>query len=231
MWTLSTIARMCGRCPLRSRDDAGERRRESVPAQGTAPPRCRPVRARRGRPRAGAVGRPGRGRAARGDAHGRRGPQHRLPAFRGPRCAARRGPRRGDRSARGTHGRWDERGPRGAAHTDRCPPPAPSGRPCLSRVRPHRTGPLRHRVRAPRSPWRPADRRRSGTARPSSGGPRQPRQAGILGSARRPNIEYPIWASVHGLAVLLRGPLRSLPERDKMRLEDQVLAFVAAAVS
>ena len=56
-------------------------------------------------------------------------------------------------------------------------------------------------------------------------------RAGILGSARRPNIEYPIWASVHGLAVLLRGPLRSLPERDKMRLEDQLLAFVAAAVS
>ena len=55
--------------------------------------------------------------------------------------------------------------------------------------------------------------------------------AGILGSARRPNIEYPIWASVHGLAVLLRGPLRSLPERDRMRLEDQMLAFVGAAVS
>ena len=54
---------------------------------------------------------------------------------------------------------------------------------------------------------------------------------GILGSARRPNIEYPIWASVHGLAVLLRGPLRSLPERDRMRLEDQMLAFVGAAVS
>ena len=55
--------------------------------------------------------------------------------------------------------------------------------------------------------------------------------AGILGSARRPNIEYPIWASVHGLAVLLRGPLRSLPERDRMRLEEQMLAFVGAAVS
>lgn len=55
--------------------------------------------------------------------------------------------------------------------------------------------------------------------------------AGILGSARRPDIEYPIWASVHGLAVLLRGPLRSLPERDRMRLEDQLLAFVGAAVS
>ena len=55
--------------------------------------------------------------------------------------------------------------------------------------------------------------------------------AGILGSARRPNLEYPIWASVHGLAVLLRGPLRSLPERDRRCLEDQMLAFIGAAVS
>ncbi len=55
--------------------------------------------------------------------------------------------------------------------------------------------------------------------------------AGVLGPARRPNIEYPIWASVHGLAVLLRGPLRSLPEREKQRLEEQMLAFIAAAVS
>jgi AcrR family transcriptional regulator len=55
--------------------------------------------------------------------------------------------------------------------------------------------------------------------------------AGVLGSARRPNIEYLIWASVHGLAVLLRGPLQSLPERGKTRLEDQMLAFIGAAVS
>lgn len=55
--------------------------------------------------------------------------------------------------------------------------------------------------------------------------------AGILASDRRPNIEYPIWASVHGLAVLLRGPLQSLPEREKTRLEPQILAFIGAAVS
>jgi AcrR family transcriptional regulator len=55
--------------------------------------------------------------------------------------------------------------------------------------------------------------------------------AGILAADRRPNIEYPIWASVHGLAVLLRGPLQSLPERDKTRLETQLLAFIGAAVS
>jgi AcrR family transcriptional regulator len=29
-------------------------------------------------------------------------------------------------------------------------------------------------------------------------------QAGVLEPARRPNIEYPTWATVHGLAVLLR---------------------------
>jgi AcrR family transcriptional regulator len=55
--------------------------------------------------------------------------------------------------------------------------------------------------------------------------------AGILDSARRPDIEYPIWAGVHGLAVLLRGPLQSLPEREKARLEDRMLAFIGAAVS
>jgi AcrR family transcriptional regulator len=55
--------------------------------------------------------------------------------------------------------------------------------------------------------------------------------AGILAPARRPDIEYPTWASVHGLAVLLRGPLRSLGEREKARLEAQMLAFIEASVS
>jgi AcrR family transcriptional regulator len=55
--------------------------------------------------------------------------------------------------------------------------------------------------------------------------------AGSLAAARRPNIEYPIWASVHGLAVLLRGPLQSLPEREHDRLAGQMLAFIEAAVS
>ena len=55
--------------------------------------------------------------------------------------------------------------------------------------------------------------------------------AGILTSARRPGIEYPTWASVHGLAVLLRGPLRALTEREKLRLEAQLLAFIGASIS
>jgi AcrR family transcriptional regulator len=56
-------------------------------------------------------------------------------------------------------------------------------------------------------------------------------QAGLLEPARRPNIEYPTWATVHGLAVLLRGPLRSLPDREKTRLETETLAFIGAALS
>jgi hypothetical protein len=55
-------------------------------------------------------------------------------------------------------------------------------------------------------------------------------EAGVLEPARRPNIEYPTWATVHGLAVLLRGPLSSLPDRDKSRLESQTLAFIGASL-
>jgi hypothetical protein len=40
-----------------------------------------------------------------------------------------------------------------------------------------------------------------------------------------------VWATVHGVAVLLRGPLRSLPEREKRRLENETLAFIGAALS
>lgn len=56
-------------------------------------------------------------------------------------------------------------------------------------------------------------------------------QTGILEPGRRPNIEYPTWATVHGLAVLLRGPLLGLPDREKTRLEAETLAFIGAALS
>lgn len=56
-------------------------------------------------------------------------------------------------------------------------------------------------------------------------------EAGILAADRRPNIAYPIWASVHGLAMLFRGPLAPLSEPDKIRLERQVLSFINASVS
>jgi AcrR family transcriptional regulator len=56
-------------------------------------------------------------------------------------------------------------------------------------------------------------------------------EAGLLDPTRRPDIEYPTWAAVHGLAVLLRGPLRLLSDRQKAHLEAQMLAFVSASLS
>jgi AcrR family transcriptional regulator len=56
-------------------------------------------------------------------------------------------------------------------------------------------------------------------------------EAGLLDPARRPNIEYATWATVHGLAMLLRGPLRSLPEREKTQLETELSAFIGSALS
>jgi AcrR family transcriptional regulator len=56
-------------------------------------------------------------------------------------------------------------------------------------------------------------------------------EAGILDPARRSSVDYPMWATVHGLAVLLRGPLRSLPDREKSRIEVQTLAFIGASLS
>ena len=56
-------------------------------------------------------------------------------------------------------------------------------------------------------------------------------EAGLLEPARRPGIEYPTWATVHGLAVLLRGPLRSLSEREKTRLAAETLAFIEASLT
>jgi AcrR family transcriptional regulator len=55
-------------------------------------------------------------------------------------------------------------------------------------------------------------------------------EAGVLDPARRPDVEYPTWATVHGLAVLFRGPLRELPDREKARLEDQARAFIEASM-
>ena len=56
-------------------------------------------------------------------------------------------------------------------------------------------------------------------------------EVGLLEPALRPSDEYPTWATVHGLAVLLRGPLRSLSEREKTRLAAETLAFIEASVS
>jgi AcrR family transcriptional regulator len=53
-------------------------------------------------------------------------------------------------------------------------------------------------------------------------------EAGVLGTQRREGIEYPIWSTVHGLAVLTgQGPLRVVPDAMRHRLEQLTLAFIA----
>jgi AcrR family transcriptional regulator len=51
--------------------------------------------------------------------------------------------------------------------------------------------------------------------------------AGVLDRQRRDGIEYPIWSTVHGLAVLTRqGPLRDLPDATRHHLEDLTRTFI-----
>jgi AcrR family transcriptional regulator len=51
--------------------------------------------------------------------------------------------------------------------------------------------------------------------------------AGVLDRRRRDGIEYPIWATVHGLAVLTgQGPLRDLPDATRHHLEDLTRTFI-----
>ena len=52
--------------------------------------------------------------------------------------------------------------------------------------------------------------------------------AGVLDPRRRPGLEYPIWSTVHGMAVLTgQGPLRDVPEADHRQLEERALAMIA----
>jgi len=51
--------------------------------------------------------------------------------------------------------------------------------------------------------------------------------AGVLDPQRREGIEYPIWAIVHGTAVLTgQGPLRDAPAAELRRIEARTLAFI-----
>jgi hypothetical protein len=54
---------------------------------------------------------------------------------------------------------------------------------------------------------------------------------GVLSERRRVGIEYPIWSTVHGLAVLTgQGPLRDLTDAARRQLEESTLAFVEDAL-
>lgn len=51
--------------------------------------------------------------------------------------------------------------------------------------------------------------------------------AGVLDQRRREGIEYPIWSTVHGLAVLTgQGPLRDAGEDTRRRIEGLTRAFL-----
>jgi AcrR family transcriptional regulator len=51
--------------------------------------------------------------------------------------------------------------------------------------------------------------------------------AGVLRRERREGIEYPIWAAVHGLAVLAGpGPLRDVPGAIRHHLDQLTLTFI-----
>jgi len=56
--------------------------------------------------------------------------------------------------------------------------------------------------------------------------------AGVLSRQRRSGIEYPIWSTVHGLAVLAgQGPLRDLPDATRRHLEKLTSAFIGEALA
>jgi AcrR family transcriptional regulator len=56
--------------------------------------------------------------------------------------------------------------------------------------------------------------------------------AGVLDQRRRNGIEYPIWSTVHGLAVLTgQGPLRELPDATRRHLEKLTLAFIGESLT
>jgi AcrR family transcriptional regulator len=56
--------------------------------------------------------------------------------------------------------------------------------------------------------------------------------AGVLGHKRRNGLEYPIWSTVHGLAVLTgQGPLRDLPDTARHRIETLTFTFIGEGLA
>ena len=56
--------------------------------------------------------------------------------------------------------------------------------------------------------------------------------AGVLDRRRRGGIEYPVWSTVHGLAVLTgQGPLRDVPDATRRHLEKLTSAFIGEALT
>jgi AcrR family transcriptional regulator len=56
--------------------------------------------------------------------------------------------------------------------------------------------------------------------------------AGLLDRQRRDGIEYPIWSTVHGLAVLTtQGPLRDVADAGRQRIEELTSSFIESALT
>jgi hypothetical protein len=56
--------------------------------------------------------------------------------------------------------------------------------------------------------------------------------AGMLSRQRRDGIEYPIWSTVHGLAVLTtQGPLRDVAGASRRRIEELTSSFIESALT
>jgi AcrR family transcriptional regulator len=56
--------------------------------------------------------------------------------------------------------------------------------------------------------------------------------AGMLSRQRRDGIEYPIWSTVHGLAVLTgQGPLRDAADATRGRLEQLTRSFIDSSLT
>ena len=55
--------------------------------------------------------------------------------------------------------------------------------------------------------------------------------AGVLDPRRRAGIEFPVWSTVHGLAVLAgQGPLRDAPDAIRQHLTERTLTFIDQSV-
>ena len=56
--------------------------------------------------------------------------------------------------------------------------------------------------------------------------------AGVLDRQRRDGIEYPVWSTVHGLAVLTgQGPLRDVPDATRHHLAELTSSFIGEGLA
>jgi AcrR family transcriptional regulator len=56
--------------------------------------------------------------------------------------------------------------------------------------------------------------------------------AGVLDRRRRDGIEYPVWSTVHGMAVLAgQGPLRDVPDATRDHLAELTLNFIGEGLA